>query len=318
MVSEETRRLLRQSHPPDLGRWPADFRVRTAAGLGCYVDAKFHFGANRNVSIEMRSVLAARTQSVPWFYACAAWDGRVFSGFMSVNIAAMPLNRACCDNCLTLFHSSRDPVEVNARLPQYCLVARKQKGSGTPYFLVDPGSFPYGDALFDRQPWIDRTGRHDGCPLCYSDHASCEFASGSLACVKPGCANPHHPQVPTRLPRRQELMGAVVPRGRRIPLTPQGAGDPASGAGPVGSRWVVVELPSHRWGSARRRLAAAAPGRGKAGRRARHRGVVETPERRLPLPRLDEKKPEQNCRGKREKSGGRTTKTQAAGHVVTA
>ena len=30
------------------------------------------------------------------------------------------------------------------------------------------------------------------CPLCKEEHVGCQFASGSLWCARPGCANPHH------------------------------------------------------------------------------------------------------------------------------
>lgn len=35
------------------------------------------------------------------------------------------------------------------------------------------------------------------CPLCPSEHPSCEFAAGSLHCTQPACRNPHHrPRTP--------------------------------------------------------------------------------------------------------------------------
>lgn len=192
LVSEETRKLLRAAHPPDLGRWPADFRMVTDKGLSCYGDAKFSYGRNRNASIEMRSVLAARVQTVTWFYVCSKWDGRTFSDFKSINIGGMPLDKGCCPECLATFHSSRDPIEINARLPEHCPVARQQHGSGTPYFLVLAESFPYGDLLFNRQPWVDPSDRHMHLPRCAGGHPSCEFTSGSLYCTVPDCRNPHH------------------------------------------------------------------------------------------------------------------------------
>jgi hypothetical protein len=192
LVSEDARKLLRAAHPPDLGRWPADFRVRTADGLDCYVDAKFHDGRNRNDSIEMRSVLAARLQSVTWFYACSVWDGEKFSGFKSINIRAMPLNKGCCPDCVGIFHSSADPVEVNKLLPDYCPVAKMQRGSGTPYFLVLAESFPYGDTLFGRKPPADQGDRKLHLPWCGKDHPPCQFTVGSLWCVNADCGNPHH------------------------------------------------------------------------------------------------------------------------------
>jgi hypothetical protein len=190
MVSEETRRLLRHAHPPDLGRWPADFRVRTRSGLHCYVDAKYSMPGNRNVAIEMRSVLAARLQSVPWFYACASWDGRfppavmpTFSDYKSVNFASMPKDRACCDSCISIYRSSADPLETNARLPAYCPERRQHGGSGTPYFLVMADSFPYGDLLFDRQPWTPGPRGQD-CECCYIP-----VRTAWIHCQKPGCAH---------------------------------------------------------------------------------------------------------------------------------
>lgn len=30
------------------------------------------------------------------------------------------------------------------------------------------------------------------CPLCGGDHDGCVFTAGSLFCVTPRCANPHH------------------------------------------------------------------------------------------------------------------------------
>jgi hypothetical protein len=192
MVSKEARALLRAAHPPDLGRWPADFRVHTNRGLDCYVDAKFSYSHNRNVSIEMRSVLAARLQSVTWFYACSIWDGRTFGNFKSINIGAMPLSNGCCTSCLTIFHKTRDPLEVNQLLPEKCPTAQATGGSGTPYFLVDADSFPYGDLLFDRQPWTDPSDRNLHLPGCGTRHPACRFTVGSLYCVNTECGNPHH------------------------------------------------------------------------------------------------------------------------------
>jgi hypothetical protein len=196
LVSEEARQLLRAAKPPDLGRWPADFRVITDGGLSCYVDAKFSYPHNRNVSIEMRSVLAARLQSVTWFYACSVWDGRSFSGFKAINIGGMPLDRGCCPSCLEAFHSSPDPITVNAQLPNYCSTAQQQGGSGTPYFLVMASSFPYGDLLFDRKPWTDPTGKRPHLPWCAADHPPCRFTAGSVWCVNDECGNPHHRNPP--------------------------------------------------------------------------------------------------------------------------
>jgi hypothetical protein len=34
--------------------------------------------------------------------------------------------------------------------------------------------------------------RTTSCPICGEEHGSCEFASGSLYCVKDDCRNPHH------------------------------------------------------------------------------------------------------------------------------
>ena len=193
MVSEQARQLLREAHPPDLGRWPADFRVRTNGGLSCYVDAKFSYGRNRNVSIEMRSVLAARVQSIPWFYACSVWDGTQFTGFKSINIKGMPLSNGCCPACLDTFHASADPLEANAKLPEKCPEAlNTQGGSGTPYFLVLASSFPYGDLLFDRKQWTDPTDRRLHLPGCGDNHPACNFTAGSSYCVNDDCQNPHH------------------------------------------------------------------------------------------------------------------------------
>jgi hypothetical protein len=44
-------------------------------------------------------------------------------------------------------------------------------------------------------PWLRNTSgwiETGSCPLCENEHAVCRFAAGTLYCVEPDCANPHH------------------------------------------------------------------------------------------------------------------------------
>jgi hypothetical protein len=44
------------------------------------------------------------------------------------------------------------------------------------------------------QPGAPIPSRPRVCPLCRGEHASCQFARGSLYCVVLDCTNPHHRQ----------------------------------------------------------------------------------------------------------------------------
>jgi len=55
------------------------------------------------------------------------------------------------------------------------------------YVPRDPASLPWWCELCERTHPV---GEHD--VLCGVTHEACEFAAGSLWCVRPDCRNPHH------------------------------------------------------------------------------------------------------------------------------
>lgn len=177
--------------PPDLSRWLADNLVRASDGSLVYVDAKFAMPGSHNFSVEMRSLIAARSLTRSLWYICSRMTAPgVFSGYRAILCTDVPRYWPCCGQCGGTY--SGDAVTANSALPQYCQShERGGVGSSTPYFVIptdDDGWWrpnPFGIPA----PYIRERPCVDGCS---GGHAECEFGLG-LDCINGNaCANPHH------------------------------------------------------------------------------------------------------------------------------
>lgn len=169
LLSDAARELLRGA--PTLDRWLPDFLVRTHAADVVLVDAKFSYSHNRNHSIEMRSLLAARREGLPVWYVCSLYQETTgeFDQYKTISATSVPTAWPCCPSCLMIWLSSTDAQIINHLLPTYCPMARSSAtGSRTPYFVVKAESFPVEGDPFGLLPRAPQPCRVCGGPVLHT------------------------------------------------------------------------------------------------------------------------------------------------------